>query len=96
MGAAGRVGSAGVTLRLAIAQCGARLWGNAAGARPRSPPSAGSAASLVRVRERGEWRRMLRLDTRCKAELCSLYERSRMPLEPFREGFAARLTGRHS
>ena len=33
VGAAGCVGPAGVTLQFAIAQSGARLWGNAAGAR---------------------------------------------------------------
>jgi len=44
MGAARRLGPAGVTLQLALALSGARLWGNAAGAQPRPPPIAGSAA----------------------------------------------------
>jgi hypothetical protein len=32
----------------------------------------------------------------CRVELCRPRERSRVPLEPFSEGLAARLTGRHS
>ena len=47
MGAAGCVGPAGVTLQFAIAQSGARLWGNAAGARPRPPPIAALRGSSI-------------------------------------------------
>ena len=56
VGAAGRVGPAGVTLRFAIAQSGARLWGDAAGAQPLPPPTAGSVAPHA-VREREGWQR---------------------------------------
>ena len=49
MGAAECVGPAGVTMQFAIAQSGARLWGDAAGAQPRPPPIASSASPHHRL-----------------------------------------------
>jgi len=56
MGATGRVGPAGVTLHIALAQSGARLSGSAAGAQPRPPPIASPAAPRYLGRARGSQR----------------------------------------